>query len=56
MILLMLAVAVFALFLGVTNLVTGPIGLVLALFVAGWLALFGARSLRARRHAQHGSR
>lgn len=62
MILLMLGVAVFALILGVTNLVTGPVGLLLAVFVACWLALFGARSLLTRRrmhhahHVHHGSR
>jgi hypothetical protein len=51
MLVLMLALAVFALFLGALNLVTGPAGLVLAAFVAGWLAVFAARTLRARRDA-----
>ena len=55
MIVLMLALAVFALVLGAMNLVTGPVGLVLAAFVAGWLLLFAARSLRTRRGAHHGS-
>jgi hypothetical protein len=55
MIVLMLAVALFALVLGATTLITGPAGLILAAFVAGWLVLFAARSLRARRGAHHGS-
>ena len=55
MIVLMLAVALFALVLGATTLITGPAGAGLAAFVAGWLLLFAARSIRARRSAQHGS-
>lgn len=56
MIVLMAALALFALLLGALNLVTGPVGLGMAAFIAAWLALFAARDALARRRAHASSR
>lgn len=56
MIVLMAALALFALLLGALNLVTGPVGLGMAAFIAAWLALFAARDALARRRSHAGSR
>jgi len=54
MIVLMAALALFALLLGALNLVATPVGLAMAAFIAGWLLLFAARGALARRGTHHG--
>jgi hypothetical protein len=49
MIVLMAALALFALLLGALSLVSGPVGLTMAGLIAAWLLIYAARGALARR-------
>jgi uncharacterized membrane protein len=55
MIVFMLAMALLALFVGSMAFVTGPVGLTLAAVITGWLVIYAARGLHARKvqEAEH---
>ena len=53
MVILVALMALLALFAGTLAFVTGPVGLVVAAFVAAWLLGYAARSLKSGRKAAH---
>ena len=53
-ILLLAGIILFASFLGALTYMTAPVALALAVFIAGWLFLFGMRTLLARKETRRG--
>jgi hypothetical protein len=53
-ILLMAGLALFAALMGALTFVTGPVALAMASLIAGWLLIFAARTVHARRGAHCG--